>query len=106
MLMVGYHAGVLLIGVWALVTPRGLGKQFLVRMSLPLTAGFMVWHLAAYTTTAVSANERIPALVQSIGVYAFNSPPPVFLPLLAQAFMILILGGLSRTRREKRFSGR
>ena len=91
-------AGVLLISVWALVTPRGMGKMFLVRMSLPLTGGFILWHLLAYTATAISGTVQIPELLQSIGVYAFDSPPPVALPLAAQAVMVVILGGLTRSR--------
>lgn len=91
----------LLISVWALVTPRGMGKQFLVSMSLPLTGAFIFWHLAAYTATAISELVSIPKMLQSIGVYAFASPPPVALPLLAQAAMVVILGGLTRTRRLK-----
>lgn len=93
-----YNAGILLISVWALVTPRGMGKLFLVKMSLPLTGGFIIWHLLAYTATAISGSVDIPLLMQSIGIYAFASPPPVFLPLLAQAAMVVILGGLTRTR--------
>ena len=93
-----HSAGILLISVWALVTPRGMGKLFLVKMSLPLTGGFIIWHLLAYTATAISGIVDIPLLMQSIGIYAFASPPPVFLPLLAQAAMVVILGGLTRTR--------
>jgi hypothetical protein len=92
------HAVTLLISVWALVTPSGMGKHFLVKVSLGLTAAFVVWHLLAYMATAVSANVAFPSILQSIGIYAFDSPPPVFLPLLAQAAMVVILGGLSRSR--------
>ena len=54
----------LLISVWALVTPSGMGKHFLVRVSPGLAAAFLVWHLAAYVATAVSANVAIPGLLQ------------------------------------------
>ena len=90
----------LLISVWALVTPSGMGKRFLVSTSPALTALFMGWHLLAYTATALSAVAKVPDLVQSVGIYAFDSPPPVFLPLSAQAAMVVILGGLSRSRRD------
>lgn len=89
----------LLISVWALVSPRGMGKHFLVKMSLPLTTGFVVWHVAAYLATAFASIVQIPLILQSIGVYAFASPPPIFLPLAAQAAMIAILGGLARMRK-------
>jgi len=92
----------LLISVWALVTPSGMGKFFLVKASPGLTAAFVVWHLLAYVATAVSANLGIPGILQSIGIYAFDTPPPVFLPLLAQAAMVVILGGLSRSRLRHR----
>ena len=36
--------------------------------------------------------------LQTIGLYAFDSPPPVFLPLAAQAAMAIILGGLAKSR--------
>lgn len=92
----------LLISVWALVTPSGMGKLFLVRVSPGLAAAFLAWHLAAYIATAVSANLSVPDLLQSMGVYAFDSPPPVFLPLAAQAAMAVVLGGLSRSRLRHR----
>ena len=94
-----FFAVTLLISVWALVSPKGMGKQFLVKMSLPLTAGFVMWLLLAYLATALSAVVQIPPLMQSIGVYAFAYPPPTFLPLAAQAAMVIILGGLARMRR-------
>ena len=74
----------LLISVWALVTPAGMGKRFLVSTSPALTALFMGWHLLAYTATALSAVAKVPDLLQSVGIYAFDSPPPVFLPLSAR----------------------
>ena len=37
-----------------------------------------------------------PATACSVGVFAFDSPPPLFLPLGAQLLTALVLAGLSR----------
>lgn len=88
----------LLLSVWALVRPGGFGRHVLVGLSPALTVFFITWHLAAYLSTALSAYVTIPDLLQSIGVYAFDTPPPVFLPLATQAVMVIILSGLTRSR--------
>jgi len=54
----------LLISVWALVTPSGMGKLFLVRVSPGLAGAFLAWHMLAYVATAISANLAIPGLLQ------------------------------------------
>ncbi len=37
-----------------------------------------------------------PAAARSAGVFAFDSPPPLFLPLGAQLLVALALAGLNR----------
>lgn len=91
-------AVILLIGVWALVSPRGAGSHLLSNLAPVLAAFFLVWSFAAYLATALGANLAIPDLLQSVGIYCFRSPPPVFLPLAAQTLMTVVLGGLARSR--------
>ena len=95
---------ILLIGVWALVSPKGVGRNLLLNLAAALSAFFIAWHFATYVATALGANLEISELLQSLGIYAFDDTPLVFLPLAAQILMAVILGGLARSKIERGFA--
>ncbi|CAL8464921.1 g4456 [Coccomyxa elongata] len=90
-------AGCLFIGLWVLLAPDTLGKHAFLALSRPLAALFVLWHLSAYVATSIGRTLALPALAQSIGVYVFASPPPLFLPLTAQLLTAVTLLGLARS---------
>eukprot|EP00967_Tisochrysis_lutea_P034141 scaffold40687_cov20-Tisochrysis_lutea.AAC.1 len=73
------------------------GKDALARASPGLTSLLLLWLLAIYTATSLQHYYGIiPPVLQSIGLFAFQSPPPVFLALTGQLIAVLFAARLSR----------
>ena len=44
-----------------------------------------------------SVSQALPAILRSIGVYVFDSPPPLMLPLGALLLLTVVMAGLARS---------
>ncbi|KAF5843396.1 hypothetical protein DUNSADRAFT_16895 [Dunaliella salina] len=90
-------ACLLALGLWTLLGPKKWGKDALARASPGLTSLLLLWLLAIYAATSLQHYYGIiPPVLQSIGLFAFQSPPPKFLALTGQLITVLFAARLSR----------
>ena len=45
----------------------------------------------------LTVSQALPAILRSIGVYVFGSPPPLMLPLGALLLLTVVIAGLARS---------
>ncbi|PNH02558.1 hypothetical protein TSOC_011455, partial [Tetrabaena socialis] len=98
----------LLVGMWTLLAPgrRGAaglgqyGRRLLLRCSPALTVLLLAWNLAVYVVTCLAASypQLLPPVLHSVGLFMYQAPPPVVLPLTGQLLAILAMAGLCRSR--------
>jgi hypothetical protein len=96
-------AAVIFLGSLAvLLAPGTEGRKAMLPTALPIAALLNLWFLASYILTAVQPIVQPPPLVESLGLRAYATPPPAFLPLTAQLVSVLVLSGLARSWRRLR----
>ncbi|GFR40356.1 hypothetical protein Agub_g900, partial [Astrephomene gubernaculifera] len=101
MVEVSVVGGVLLVlGMWTLLAPSRYGRQMLRRCSPMLTFLLLTWNTAVYVITCLSSSypHLLPPVLHSLGLFMYESPPPVVLPLAGQALAIIAMAGLARSR--------
>ena len=82
-------------GVWTLMAPSRYGKRLLRRASPTACAILLTWQLAVYLVTSLQEYAFLPDWLETLGLFMFSSPPPVFLGLAGQLLAVLTLAGLS-----------
>ncbi|KXZ45123.1 hypothetical protein GPECTOR_58g572 [Gonium pectorale] len=92
----------LAVGMWTLLAPGRYGRRLLRVASPALTVLLLTWNAAVYVITCLSASypALLPPVLHSLGLFMYDSPPPVVLPLAGQAAAILAMAGLARSRRQ------
>ena len=85
-----------MIGLGALLVPSTTKRHPLLASSRWLCPAVLLWHLACYTATAVTAVAGAPSLASSIGLLTFTQGSAATLHLLAQVTVAMVLAAASR----------
>lgn len=101
----------LLVGLWVLLAPRGVGEAPFAATAPALTALLAAWLVAAYCAAAAAPVQSLPSLARSLGLYGMpaggsgggggigaDTAQPLS-PLLGLLAVTIALAGLTRSRR-------